>query len=120
MKPLAAANSSPRWRGLSASRLSISFKAKGMASPTSSGSSSEAKVVPLEASASPSRLTANRFTEHPIVAASKAASKNSRITRTCDHYRRFPALPQGVAACGCGTLRDSFASFDVHLYRLLI
>src|SRR5207245_10368147 len=59
---------SPRCFGLSASSASISFKLKGRASPTSSGSSSEAKLLPPLASESPSLLTAIFLIEHPLIA----------------------------------------------------
>src|SRR5262249_31854317 len=65
---------SPRWRGLSASRLSINLRLKGAAACTSCGSSSDANVVPPWAIASPILFTASWLNEHPPVAASAIAA----------------------------------------------
>src|SRR5260370_26334846 len=59
----------------------MSLRLNGTAWPTNSGSLSEAKVVPLLASESPSLLMANFFTEHPF--ASVAASTSSSASARC-------------------------------------
>ena len=63
MNPLAAASSRPSCFGDDSSRLSMSLRLKGEACAMSSGSSSDAYVVPGFASASPSLLMASRFGE---------------------------------------------------------
>jgi hypothetical protein len=77
VKPWAAARSNPSWRGFSASRLSISFKLKGIAARIRSGSSSAANVVPAPASALPSWLIAYLFTEQEL--SSSAENRTSRF-----------------------------------------
>src|SRR6266699_6658312 len=81
MKPLDVANKSPRCCGTRSSNPSISFSAKGSASPTSSGSSSVAKLLVLwEARESPSLLMANFLTEQPVLATT-TTTKSAQIVR---------------------------------------
>src|SRR5262245_43059377 len=67
----------------------MSFKAKGRASRTNSGSSSEANVVPPRAKASPNLLTAIFLTEQPVLklttrtSSTRAADIRSETVITC-------------------------------------
>ena len=79
MKPLQAASNSPSWRGLSLSKLSMSLRLNGTAALTNSGSSSDAKLVPLPANALPALLTARRLMEQPEPTTARPTNTNQTI-----------------------------------------
>src|SRR5580658_8282940 len=92
----------------------MSFKLKGSASPTRSGSSSEENVVPPLARESPILLTAIFLTEHPLSAAARASDNTNE--RCLEPFQRFvdcalvrefnsslPLFPPEFESCAKGT-----------------
>src|SRR5712692_1254439 len=93
----------------------MSLRLKGTAWPTNSGSLSEAKVVPLLASESPSLLMANFLTEQPFTISSavsakrKAAGPNSERERSRGARKTIP----DPAVPGVPDLLDRFVVFAI-------